>query len=91
MQKFRMCFIREVLTESSWHNQRDKPDEEPGGDVRFSNDSGLTWSAPLGVLDCGGDLGYPSSVQRSDGQIVTAYYASKIGGHRDYHMGIVIR
>ena len=24
MQKFRMCFIRVVLTDSSWHSQRDK-------------------------------------------------------------------
>jgi len=64
--------------------------KDSGVDARLSNDDGKTWSAPYRVLDCAGDLGYPSSVQRADGQVVTAYYASRIDGHQDYHMGIVI-
>ena len=37
-----------------------------------------------------GDGGYPSSVQLSDGQVLTAYYASGIDGHARYHMGVVL-
>jgi hypothetical protein len=63
----------------------------PGSvDVRFSDDLGQTWSEPFRVLECGGDRGYPSSVERPDGQIVTAYYAQVIEGHNGYHMGVVI-
>jgi len=61
-----------------------------GVDARFSNDEGQTWSEPYRVVDCAGDLGYPGSVQRADGQIVTAYYASQIEGHSSYHMGIIV-
>jgi hypothetical protein len=64
--------------------------KDSGVDARFSRDHGQTWSDPYRVLDCSGDLGYPSSVERADGQVVTAYYASRMGGHLHYHMGIVI-
>lgn len=45
-------------------------------DVRFSDDEGKTWSGPLALTDFGGDGGYPASVQREDGKVVTAYYSS---------------
>ncbi len=61
-----------------------------GVDVRFSKDEGTTWSEPVRVTDFDGDGGYPSSVQRPDGQVVTAYYAQKSAGHNRYHMGVVI-
>lgn len=61
-----------------------------GVDARFSRDDGHTWSAPYRVLNCSGDLGYPSCVQRPDGQVVTAYYATRIASHQGYHMGIVV-
>lgn len=61
-----------------------------GADVRFGNDDGTTWSEPFRVLDCGGDIGYPSSVQLPDGQGLTAYYAQRIAGHDKYHMGVVV-
>lgn len=61
-----------------------------GVDVRFSEDEGETWSEPYRVADFTGDGGYPSSVQREDGQVVTAYYASQVEGHERYHMGVVI-
>ena len=64
--------------------------KQSGVDARFSQDEGQTWSTPVRVVDCGGDLGYPCSVQRADGQVVTAYYASRMEGHAGYHMGIVI-
>ena len=60
-----------------------------GVDVRISDDQGQTWSEPKRVVDFEGDGGYPSSVQRSDGRVVTAYYASHIAGHDRYHMGVV--
>jgi photosystem II stability/assembly factor-like uncharacterized protein len=58
--------------------------------VVVSSDEGNTWSAPLRVVDWWGDGGYPSSVQRPDGQVVTAYYAARTAGHERYHMGVVI-
>lgn len=44
--------------------------------ARFSSDEGATWSEPF-LLQTGGggrDLGYPRTVQRPDGKIVTLYY-----------------
>ena len=61
-----------------------------GVDVRFSDDEGETWSQPIRVVDFQRDGGYPSSVQLVNGQVVTAYYARKIEGHDQYHMGVVI-
>ncbi len=43
---------------------------------KFSSDEGKTWSEPF-VLDTnagGRDLGYPRTVQRADGKLVTTYY-----------------
>jgi len=34
------------------------------------------------------DGGYPSSVHRDDGVIVTAWYANATTFHRRYHMGV---
>jgi len=36
------------------------------------------------------DCGYPSSVQRADGKIVTVYYAKRVENHDRYHMGAAI-
>lgn len=59
-----------------------------GVEVLLSKDEGVTWSAPMRVLDYSGpDGGYPSSVQLPDGQILTAYYAQGITGYSGYHMG----
>jgi len=64
--------------------------EPKGVDIRFSEDEGTTWSDPLRVVDFQGDGGYPSSVQLTDGQVLTAYYAQRIVGHKRYHMGVVV-
>ena len=42
----------------------------------LSDDGGQTWGPPIVLRDDGGnhDLGYPRTVQRADGTIVTAYY-----------------
>jgi hypothetical protein len=44
--------------------------------ARLSSDAGKTWSDPITLRDDGGgrDLGYPRSVQRPDGKVVTIYY-----------------
>jgi len=64
--------------------------EPRGVDVRFSNDEGLTWSDPQRVADFQGDGGYPSSVQLSSGEIVSAFYARRTDQHPRYHMGVVV-
>jgi hypothetical protein len=45
-------------------------------EARFSSDDGQTWSAPRTLNRGAGnhDIGYPRTVQRPDGQMVTAYY-----------------
>lgn len=44
--------------------------------ARLSSDGGKTWAPELHLRDDGGgrDVGYPRSVQRPDGNIVTVYY-----------------
>ncbi len=59
--------------------------------TKFSSDDGKTWGAPVRLATSGdNDCGYPSSVQRADGTIVTAYYARKAPEHDGYHMGMAI-
>ena len=45
-------------------------------EARFSSDDGQTWSEPFVLRNdgAGRDIGYPRTVQRPDGMIVTAYY-----------------
>lgn len=46
-----------------------------GNQARISADEGRTWSEPFTVSQCPPcDLGYPSSVQRDDGKIVSVWY-----------------
>jgi hypothetical protein len=44
--------------------------------ARLSRDAGKSWSPPIALRTDGGgrDLGYPRSVQRADGKVVTVYY-----------------
>jgi len=44
--------------------------------AKFSSDDGKTWSDPFVLQTNGGgrDMGYPRSLQRPDGKIVTLYY-----------------
>lgn len=59
--------------------------------AKFSHDEGRTWSAPVRIMNSiAMDCGYPSSVQRADGRIVTAYYSQSVENHERYHMGVAI-
>jgi len=44
--------------------------------ARLSDDGGTSWSGPIILRDdgAGRDIGYPRTVQRTDGKIVTIYY-----------------
>jgi hypothetical protein len=44
----------------------------------LSSDNGQSWSAPIHLSDGAGnhDLGYPRTVQRPDGTLVTVYYTN---------------
>lgn len=47
-----------------------------GNQARLSTDGAKTWSEPLTISDdgAGGDLGYPSTVELSDGTLLTVWY-----------------
>lgn len=47
-----------------------------GNQARVSNDHGTTWSEPVLISADGtsGDLGYPSTVQLSNGELLTVWY-----------------
>jgi Neuraminidase (sialidase) len=60
--------------------------------VRLSSDEGKTWDEPMTLVGdlFSADCGYPSSVQRPDGTIVTAYYSNAAPDHQRYHMGVAL-
>lgn len=59
--------------------------------AKFSADEGKTWGAPLRLANSlEWDCGYPSSVQRADGQIVTAWYSKASEYHQRYHMAVAL-
>ena len=72
------------------------PTASRGIEAAISSDGGETWSEAIRLLDWNGmDGGYPSTVQRADGQLVTAYYASALpedpwDSAKNYHMGVVV-
>ena len=59
--------------------------------AKFSSDEGKTWGSPVRLASTlESDCGYPSSVQRADGKIVTAWYSKTSSNHERYHMGVGI-
>jgi hypothetical protein len=59
--------------------------------VKLSTDEGKTWGKPMRIANTlVSDCGYPSSVQRADGKIVTAWYSKASLNHERYHMGVAI-
>ena len=78
------------------YGDRWSPHGTRGLEAAVSADGGETWSDRVRLTDWNGlDGGYPSSVQRADGQIVTAYYGSALPGDpptsaNNYHMGVLV-
>ena len=65
--------------------------DQTGVLAKLSNDEGKTWSEPLRIAHTlESDCGYPSSIQRADGKIVTAWYSKASVNHQRYHMGVAI-
>lgn len=59
--------------------------------AKLSSDEGRTWSAPIRLAHTlESDCGYPSTAQRADGRIVTAYYSKKSELCDRYCLGVVI-
>jgi hypothetical protein len=54
--------------------------------ARLSSDNGLTWGDEIILRDDGGcwDLGYPRTVTRPDGKVVTAYYYNDAADRERY-------
>lgn len=54
-----------------------------GNQARVSEDGGRSWSKPLSISadGAGGDLGYPSTVELTDGRMLSVWY-EKLGGAR---------
>jgi hypothetical protein len=61
-------------------------DEPFGMFARFSADRGKTWGEPFALRDDGGgrDIGYPRSVIRPDGKVVSVYYFHDRSGPTRY-------
>ena len=55
-----------------------------GNQARVSSDGGRTWSEPLIISGDGtsGDLGYPNTVELSDGTLLTVWYETMSGSPR---------
>lgn len=59
--------------------------------AKFSDDSGKTWGDFVRIArSFDRDCGYPSSVQLSNGQIVTVYYTKDGPEFSGYHMGVTV-
>ena len=59
--------------------------------AKITSDEGRTWTEPARVANTlEGDCGYPSSVQRKDGAVVTAWYSKMSENHQRYHMGVAL-
>jgi len=59
--------------------------------AKLSGDEGKTWSGAIRLVDSvASDCGYPSSVERADGRIVTAWYSKETTDHKQYQMGVSI-
>ena len=64
---------------------------ETGVRAKMTADEGKTWSEPVRVANTlESDCGYPSTIQRPDGRLVTAWYSKASENHHRYHMGVAI-
>lgn len=55
-----------------------------GNQARLSVDGGRTWGAAVTISSDGmsGDLGYPSTVELADGELLTVWYELEAGSPR---------
>ena len=59
-------------------------------EVRWSKDNGHTWNKPATLFTTSrGDMGYPSTTQLPNGQLVTVFYAQSSPLRDGYHMGAI--
>lgn len=59
--------------------------------AKITADEGKTWTQPTRlVTTLSADCGYPSTVQRADGKLVTAWYSKASEDHNRYHMGVAV-
>jgi Neuraminidase (sialidase) len=73
------------------YGNRIRTGDQLGVLAKFSSDEGKTWGEPIRVAHTTTwDCGYPSTVQRADGKLVTAWYAGASAYHARYHMGVAI-
>ena len=73
------------------YGNRIKTGEQLGVLAKFSSDEGKTWGEPIRIAHTTTwDCGYPSTIQRADGKLVTAWYAGASAYHDRYHMGVAI-
>lgn len=58
--------------------------------ARISHDQARSWSHEIILRDDGGswDIGYPRTILRSDGRLVTAYYFNSRDDHVQYYGGV---
>ena len=59
--------------------------------AKLTSDEGKTWTEPIRLTSTlSSDCGYPSSIQRADGKLVTAWYSKTSENHHRYHMGVAL-
>jgi BNR repeat-like domain len=73
------------------YGNRVKTPPQYGVLAKFTSDEGQTWSEAIRIAHTkSSDCGYPSTVQRADGRLVTAWYSKSSENHERYHMGVAI-
>ncbi len=59
--------------------------------AKITADEGKTWTEPVRIAHTlMSDCGYPSTVQRADGRLVSAWYSKASENHERYHMGVAV-
>lgn len=73
------------------YGNRIRAGDQLGVLAKLSSDEGKTWGEPIRIAHTATwDCGYPSTVQRADGRLVTAWYAGASEYHARYHMAVAI-
>ncbi len=73
------------------YGNRIRTGDQLGVLAKITADEGQTWTAPIRIARTSTwDCGYPSTIQRPDGALVTAWYAGASEYHARYHMGAAL-